>query len=489
MINALVLAGTLAAVPAVGLEVPGTAGRVEVGGWVDGSAVLDTSGGPHQHPWGRSLLAADADLGHRFSLAFALRAEAGGPYRGAAIGFNGFDDAFQNYSPAFDVGEAYVGWQLDDADLRAGIQLFAWGKLDGIPPTDVLNPRDYHDPIVEDAEERKIGIPAVSGTYYVPLATDAELSRLEVQLVYVPIAVPPRLALERERWFPSSTAPANRITQAYLHTVGIDLGFGVPVDFGTESDAPARTVGGGAVGLRVGGTWRSADWDVYYYAGPETAPDARLGATVLQAPNDTLRAVSVLAQEHDTIQMTGVDTAFVLGPVSVRAEAAYFFGRPYLRPGSDVTREALGATTIDEVLNSIARNGRRRLAFPDLFVDRDALEWGIGADGVWKGIRPLIQVSQIILTEHAPQLLIGQPETRISAHVSKALFQERIELELRSVYAIELGGWFALPRVAYVPRDDLRLRVGYLAIGGSKNSMIGQFKDNDEVVFDVRWSF
>jgi len=467
-----VLACALAAAPCSAIDVPGTDGRVVVGGWIDGSGILDTSGGPHQHPWGRTLLEADADLGRRFSLAFELRAEAGGPYRGATVGFNGFDDAFQNYSPAFDVGEAYLGWQLANADLRAGLQLFAWGKLDGIPPTDVLNPRDYHDPIVEDAEERKIGIPAVSGTYYVPVAADAALSRLEVQLVYAPIAVPPRLALEQERWFPSSTAPQNS-----LRLLGTD----VPLDFRTENDPTAHTIGNGAVGLRVGGTWRSADWDLYYYAGPETGPNARLTAEVF-SPATGLLIESRFRQEHDTIQMVGADSAFVVGPVSIRTEAAYFLGRPYLRRGSDVTREA-----VDRFLDTGGGDGPAWV--PDLFVDRDAFEWGIGADGVWKGVRPLVQISQIVLTERAPRLLIGDPETRVTVHVRKPIFQERVELELRGVHCFESGGWFWLPRVAYVPRDDLRLRVGFLAIAGDKNSMIGQFKDNDQVVFDVRWSY
>jgi hypothetical protein len=108
---------------------------------------------------------------------------------------------------------------------------------------------------------------------------------------------------------------------------------------------------------------------------------------------------------------------------------------------------------------------------------------------VYEGFRPLVQLSQIIPTEHAPRLLIGDPDTRITAVVRKPIFQERVELEVRTVYSIESGGWFALPRVSYVPLDDLRLRVGYLAVGGHRESLIGQFKSNDEVVFDVRWSF
>jgi hypothetical protein len=487
-----VLACALAHAPtAAAIALPGTGGRVDVGGWIDGTLVEDTGNGPYQHPWGRAALEGDADLGRRFTLAFALRGQVGGPYRGASAGLHGWDDAFQNRSPSLDVREAAIAWRLRDADLRAGIQRFAWGKLDGIPPTDVLNPRDYHDPIVEEPEERKLGIPAVSGTYYVPLADGAALSRLEAELVYVPIAVPSRLALEDERWFPSSTAPTNRITRAALARLGVSVGFGVPVDFTTENDAPARTLDAGAVGLRLGGTWRSADWDLYYYAGPETAPDAALRARVVQ-DRGVIRALSALVQDADAIHMFGADTAFVLGPLAVRAEAAYFLGRPYLRRGADVMAEgvgALGRLTDEELVARIARPGGLRVPFPDLFVDRDAVEWGVGADGVWRGVRPLLQVTQIVLMDAAPRLLIGEPETRLTAQLRKAVFQERVELEWRSVYAIERGGWFALPRVAYLARDDLRLRLGYLMVAGSRHSMIGQFKDNDAVLVDARWSF
>ena len=491
-INGLALAAVLVAAPVGALDLPGTAGKVDVGGWVDGSAVVDTAGGPYEGPWARVLLEADGDLGHGLGFGLQLLGQAGGPYHGPTTGFYDFADAFENDSPSLQVDEAYLGWQLPDADLRAGLQLFAWGKLDGVPPTDVLNPRSYHDPIVSDTEERKIGVPAISGTYYAPLPAEGALSRLEVQLVYVPIAVPPRLALERERWFPSSAVGAGRITRADLRAAGIPpeaYDSGVPIDLRTESNAPARTLENGAIAVRVGGTWRGADWDAYYYGGPETNPDARLTATAFPGPNDTFRVESTLEQEHDTIHMFGGDAAFVLGPVSVRAEAAYFMDRPYLRPGKDVLDAAVSAETLGKVRNGIMRHGYRRVALEPVFVDLDAVEWGIGADMVWEGFRPLVQLSQVVPVEQAPPLLIGDPDTRITALVRKPIWQERVELEARTVYSIESGGWFALPRVSWVPRDDLRLRVGYLAVGGHRESLIGQFKDNDEVVFDMRWTF
>ena len=52
-----------------------------------------------------------------------------------------------------------------------GHPAIAWGKLDdGTPPTDVVNPRDWHDPFVVDEffEEQKIGIQALLGTQFCP---------------------------------------------------------------------------------------------------------------------------------------------------------------------------------------------------------------------------------------------------------------------------------------------------------------------------------
>jgi hypothetical protein len=37
--------------------------------------------------------------------------------------------------------------------------------------------------------------------------------------------------------------------------------------------------------------------------------------------------------------------------------------------------------------------------------------------------------------------------------------------------------------------NDLRVRLGYLAVGGSRNSLIGEFGNDDEVVMRMRYTF
>jgi hypothetical protein len=98
-------------------------------------------------------------------------------------------------------------------------------------------------------------------------------------------------------------------------------------------------------------------------------------------------------------------------------------------------------------------------------------------------------VNQIVLFERAPRLLIGQPDTRLTLLVRRHFLRERMEAEVRALYAIERGAWFVFPRVSYAFTDDLRARLGYLVIGGSSDSVIGQYRANDEVVLQLRYSF
>jgi hypothetical protein len=179
----------------------------------------------------------------------------------------------------------------------------------------------------------------------------------------------------------------------------------------------------------------------------------------------------------------------VLGGLTVRAEAAHFIDRPYLRRAGDLVEQAT-ELPIRPLLRQLNMPGRRvRVPLGDLFPSLDSVEWGVGADYLVNGWQPLLQLNQIVILDPAPDLLIADPETRVAATLRKRYLADRLELETRATYAIERGAWFLFPRVSYAVRDDLRVRVGYLAIGGPRASLLGQFGENDEVVFQARYSF
>jgi hypothetical protein len=513
------------------LEVPGTAVRGEASGYLDGLAVIGTEGGQDQRPQALGALRLDATLATLGAHA-ELRSRIGGPFEGGHAGFYNFVHTFQNLSPSVEVAEGYVNLRLRQADFQAGIQKFAWGKLDGLPPTDVLNPRDYHDPFVVDFEEAKVGVPALAGTLFPPDVPPAGLSQLRLTLIYIPLAVPWRSSLLDERWFPQSAVPQGSVVlpkgaverridrelrrqcppedarpQCNPPDVIVKRDVVVPTAVYTANHRPPLQLDAGGIAVRVGGMWRDVDWDLYHYSGPETGPDGTLSATVTSRKNPLvdaathtvdpqLRSRATLRQRHSMIHMTGADGSAVIGGVTVRAEAAFFRDRPYLRIARDlVSPDTLARLPDDAFVTQLSDGcsskqpckGTVRLA--ELFPKADSVEWGVGADYMIHGFFPIVQVNQIVLLDSAPHLLINDPETRLTAIVRRRFLQERLELEFRGVYALERASWLVFPRVAYYVTDDLRVRLGYLALGGDRDHLIGQFRENDEVVMQVRYTF
>jgi hypothetical protein len=488
----------LGALPAGAASLPSW---LQVSGRLYGLAIIDTGGGPRQRPESIGTLEIQATPTHALRGLLELRGRVGGPFEGGpGPAVYNFGEAFQNNSPALEVRQAFLEWRDGPAEVRAGIQTFAWGKLDGRPPTDVVNPRDWHDPLVVDEffEEQKIGIPALLGTYYLPDVPRFDLSGLRFALGWIPFAVPPRLPLILERWFPSAIGVPSQVCVSSGQLPG-GGGCGphqlpVQVGFATENDVPARTFENGAVAARLSGTWRGADLDLYHYTGQETAPDAQLRALVSSRtpfPDVRLHAAARLVQDSQVMHMTGGDAALALGDFTVRAEAAWFVNHSYLSSVSDVIAP-LGSPTnpiVRQVAARVAQGKSTNVQLAPLFPALDSVEWGIGADTLWHGFQPLLQLNQIIILGHAPRLLISDPETQLSGTLRRRFADDRVEAEVRGLWEIERGALYLFPRVSYLVREGLWLRAGYLVLTGTRNSLLGQYRANDEVVFQARMTF
>ena len=136
----------------------------------------------------------------------------------------------------------------------------------------------------------------------------------------------------------------------------------------------------------------------------------------------------------------------------MRAEAAVFQDRPYLRPAQDLSSPAaLSRLPQQQIARGIQRNGKATVPLGPLFVKRDSIECGIGADCRLRGVLGVLQLNQIALLEAAPQLVIGQPETRLTALLRQRFLDDHIELEQRSVVALEREAWFIRPRITVSP--------------------------------------
>lgn len=437
-----------------------------------------------------------------------LRGVAGGPTRGGEAGVIDPRDTFQDVSPSLEIEEAYCDVLGREVELRVGKQKFAWGRLDAFTSTDVLNPRSFLDPFLHGGDEAKLGIPGVRATGFPRFPWENLLTDARVTLVWVPFPTAGRLARPGERWFPSATAIPTRLD--FPESAFFSLS--PPLHVRTHlraADGVAWRLDRGGGALRVAARSGPVDWGLMFYDGPETAPSARLATTVVSPsarrkvqagempvldPDLThLVADSTLESKFGRIAVVGGDLGFQLGGLIVRAEWAYGADRLLPRPGGDLlSQDAIIASVgpmLDKFTKRLLQGRRVRLDLGPLFVPRDTIDWGIGVDYAVGGWLPVLQVSQTVLLGDGVRLLVPEVDTRLVLGLRKQFLGERVEMELALIQGFERSYTAATGSVSYAITDNLRARAGYVVLGGSRNTLIGQYKNNDELFFRLRWSF
>jgi hypothetical protein len=431
----------------------------------------------------------------------------GGPTMHArADGFYRWREVFQNRSPSFDLEEAYVDLAWEQLDLRLGKQRIAWGKLDRFSPTDVANAFSYLDPFLVEENERRIGAPGALLSVALPASSRIEEAR--VSLLWLPLYLPFRFPDARcgvnaaeepsctvERWFPPAALPPSVFSIPAglfpLPNGALSPALAVPLSFQVRNVMPTATARHGSFGARVGGRLFDFDTALYYFHGFDNQPAFRLLAWATGEPDPDpsnpfrvrrLTGHTVLEPEYTTIDLLGWDLSRSFSSVTFRAEAAYVFGRPFSRDlrtlvANPVTLrpQLLGA------LGALAKGaGAVPLELPASTVARDAVEWGAGVDVLLGGWLFLVQVNQTDVLGNDTPLLIDNVETRALASLKKSFLNSRLQLYLLAGQGFGSGYSYARPRLQYRWTDWLATEFGYLWIGGSRHSPIGQYRRNDQ---------
>lgn len=439
----------------------------------------------------------------------------GGPtLKADRSGVNQWEDVFQDVSPALDFEEAFFDIRLPSVDLRVGKQKVAWGKLDRFQPNDLINPLNYSDPFLQEEAERKLGVPALQASYYLPAITES-MQESRFTAVWVPRYLPYRFPTadcqlrngisrcDVERWFPPAAIPVTN----FMVPPGIPIGggnvapaFTVPVTFSVRNTPPpAWRLENSSLGLRYAALVQDLDFALYYYHGFDVQPAFNLTAMAFGQPDPDpnnplhlkgLSAATTLAPEFRNIDSWGADAAYPLDSFTVRAEGAFVRGRPFPRDLRVLVSDPQQiAGSIAQALGALAMgSGSAAVALPDAFVVRDAVEWGVGADYVYEGYLLLFQLNQTDVLRNHQDLIIKDVETRLLANLRKGFLSDTLSTQLVAVHAIESDYTYLRPRVSYQITDHIGAEVGYLFIAGRAHSVVGQYRRNDEgwVRFEYR---
>ena len=368
--------------------------------------------------------------------------------------FKNYDEVYQSNTPYLEFKELCITHSSTELDIRAGIQRFAWGRLDEYPLNDLLNPWDYTQFLRKPLEDRKIGVPSLSATL--------NRGNWMYETVWVPIFVPYRLPMPDERW--AGTSISSALSQIPNSEV-------TP----REPDLPARTIGNGNVGMRMK---RSGDveWAIDLFHGYDPRPVFKTTSLkIIPTTGITLIDPGYVPDFH-RISVVGLDAAAVRGDLSLRAEAAYTFNR-YL----NIRRELWGYPAVPSpgihALNPIEQK-------------HDILDYGVGADyRLFEDGLLTVQAQQTIIFGNVDLLYEKKVETTLWANVKVGWMNQKIETNVSIAYNPEHGDRMGKANVWYVVNDAWKAGMTGVTLSGPAQSLFGRYARNDQVEAELVYSW
>ena len=322
--------------------------------------------------------------------------------------------------------EGFVTVTSGPLEVRAGRQIIAWGRADGINPTDNLTGQDL-TLLAPDDSDRRLGATSVRLSYYLRDVSATVIWIPEYRSHRVPLpGVAGELSPSTSTWTPEQVA------------------------------------------LRVEQTGRAVDWSVSAYSGFDLSPD--LGVDLAgAAPRLTLKA--------HRIRVLGGDAAGNAGNYGLRAEAAY------VRTDDGRGLDPFVKNSFIAVVAGGDRSFREHLNVNLQYLFRYVTDFA-RADPPASPIARFVAGQQAIFSNQAHRTQHGA-----SARVSYRWLHDTLEAELAGSGFATPKGIALRPKVTYAVSDRMKLLAGAEIYRGESSSVFGMLRANSGGYVEARWSF
>jgi hypothetical protein len=335
------------------------------------------------------------------------------------------DDSFAKGKSQGQLREGYLYYAAGDLDWRIGKQIIAWGRADGLNPTDNLTPRDYTLLTPEDSDQR-LGTTAVKMNYHLPNATLTAI------------------------WLPTFTPSV----------------YPIPPQSGIPASESVSWVRQAA--LKLDHSSSNADWSVSWFSGLDMTPDLKMNVSGVSGTTFVL--------QHRRIRVLGLDGATTIQRYGLRAEAAYtltdnaandpLVKQPFLYAiiGGDRTFGDNFNINLQYYFRRVS-NFHDPQAITDLTLRTIALQ-------------------QAILSNQATRFQQG-----ITLRISDKWLDETLEGEIAGVFPIARGDFALKPKMLYAFTDQWKGTLGADIFRGSDNTFYGRLRSNSSLFAEIKYSF
>ena len=329
------------------------------------------------------------------------------------------------------IREFYVDILLDNMEFRLGKQQVVWGEAIGLRITDVVNPQDYREFILDDFIDSRIPIWMAKANVFI--------NDWNIELLWIPVFEPDREALPGSDWvwtFNDIDAPGTTIRE-----------------FNPEE--PENEFVNSEAGIRISGL--AGGWNLsasYLYVWDDSV--------TRHVEFNPMTYTLDVTQKYHRLPHWGFTFANAFGSFVPRGEFSFAQGKQY-NTADDSAEEGL--------------------------VQRDYLYYMLGSDYSLSNATVTLQWVQKIVMDYDEDIYEPGIQTNYSLWIQANLINETLKPELLAIFNPVDEGWLVRPKIAYEITDAVTVTAGADILSGPTRSFFGQFEENDRVYARCKYNF
>lgn len=348
------------------------------------------------------------------------------------------------------VNEAYGQYFAENMNLEAGYMKVVWGKADEFHVVDVLNNTNFSEFLVPDYLEMMD--PELMFKVNVPLGMSSML-----EMAYVPTLTVDYLA-DSGIWQPYETTTELPSTLGSLITAYTGAG-ATKAAYDSDRQVDTDTMDYGQAAVRFTSTIGGLDYGFTYYAGYNKLPSFNYEFD----GTDTIEYWF----EYDPMHTFGAEAAYILGGFNLKGEFAY-----------NMTYDFAGDET------AVHNNNIRWVGGFDRDIPLSNLNINIQEAGSL-----ILNNDEIVYGDIEYDDDDVYTQNLLIVSISDKYLHDKLEAKVIGFYHFEDSDYGIYPSIEYTPVDDFTLAMEARFFGGDKDTLFGQYDDNDFVEISLSWNF
>lgn len=344
----------------------------------------------------------------------------------AFVSMNALYNAKIDDESGFFLREAYLAYQKNGWDLKAGKQIITWGVADGLRVTDQISPMDYSEFLAQDYDDIRVPVGAIRLGYGTP--------SFHIEGIFVP--VPEFFVL------PYDTINPWAVTMN-----------GMPCD--VKDQKPGFKLKNSEYGIRAS----------FYFSGIDFSLCAlrtwnKMPAFIVNGYSDNGKELEVTTA-YDRMTMIGADISLPVEKFVLRGEIAQNFGE--LQSLSVTSGKPLEKNTTNALIG---------------------IDWYPGND--WT---VMLQYQHTYISDYEEAISAYRNTGMATANIKKELLRNTLKLSaMGRIDCSNEGAFFIRFNADYLLTDQITLTAGYDWFNADKGTF-AMYKDNSEVFVKAKFSF